>query len=322
MDYRGVLDRLLTREPKARAAASSVSADYGWHGAAPGWQRSLRRAFVALFNLKIPHGIGSSAAALLLAASATYGAVRGGHGQEIVDNLQNLCDDVANGVGFRISEIALTGEHELGRGRILAIAGITGRSSLLFLDPSQTRKRLTANPWIAEATVLKLYPGRLRIEVKERKPFALWQKDGNVYLIADDGTVLEAFVPQRFAALPLVVGNGAEHAAPGFMKLIARFPDVAKRVQASVFVAQRRWDIYLKDKIVVELPEAAPEKALATLVDLDRTKNLLSRDIVAVDLRLADRVAVRQSDAAYAAREDALKAAEKAAKKKKKAGEA
>jgi cell division protein FtsQ len=70
------------------------------------------------------------------------------------------------------------------------------------------------------------------------------------------------------------------------------------------------------------LPEAAPEKALATLVDLDRTKNLLSRDIVAVDLRLADRVAVRQSDAAYAAREDALKAAEKAAKKKKKAGEA
>jgi cell division protein FtsQ len=321
MDFRGVLDRLPTKPPKARAAAPASALGHGWHGARPGWRRSARRVFTILINLNIPRGLGSSAAALLLLASATYGAVRGGHGQEIADNLQNVCDDLANVAGFRISEIALTGEHELGRQKVLSIAGITGRSSLLFLDPAQTRKRLTANPWIAEATVLKLYPGRLRIEVKERKPFALWQKDGNVYLIAEDGTVLEAFVPQRFAALPLVVGDGAEHAAPDFMKLIARFPDIAGRVKASVFVAERRWDVYLKDNVVVELPETAPEHALQTLVELDKSKNLLSRDITAVDLRLADRVAVRQSDAAYAAREDALKAAEKAAKKKK-AGEA
>ncbi|MGN6570674.1 MAG: cell division protein FtsQ/DivIB [Pseudolabrys sp.] len=321
MEFRGFLDRLKTKTPKVRAAAPSVDVGYGWQGTGPGWQRAVRRGFVTLINLKIPHGFGSTAAAALLLASATYGAVRGGHGDEIADNLQNLCDDAANAVGFRISEIALTGEHELGRQRVLSIAGITGRSSLLFLDPAQTRKRLSANPWISEATVLKLYPGRLRIEVKERKPFALWQKDGNVFLIAEDGTVLEAFVPQKFAAMPLVVGKGAERAAPDFMKLIGKFPDIAKRVQASVYVAERRWDIYLKDRIVVELPEAAPEQALATLVELDRTKSLLSRDITAIDLRLPDRVAVRQSDAAFAAREDALKAAEKAAKKKK-AGEA
>ena len=293
-----------------------------WHGASPRWQRSFRRSAGALFTLNVPRGIGSSAAALLVLASAGYGAVRGGHAPQIVENLQNICDDAANLAGFRISEIIVHGEHQLGRAQVLGIAGITDRSSLLFLDPAKARQRLISNPWIVEATVLKLYPSRLSIEVKERKPFALWQKDGTVYLIAEDGTVLEAFVPQKFAGMPLVVGKGAEHAAPDFMKLIGKFPDIAKRVQASVYVAERRWDIYLKDKIVVELPEAAPEQALATLVELDRTKNLLSRDITVIDLRLADRVAVRQSDAAFAAREDALKAAEKAAKKTKKAGEA
>ena len=71
------------------------------------------------------------------------------------------------------------------------------------------------------------------------------------------------------------------------------------------------------------LPENEAEQALQTLVDLDRKQKLLSRDIIAVDLRLPDRVTVRQSDAAAAARDQALKDAEKAKKAKSgKGGEA
>ncbi len=104
------------------------------------------------------------------------------------------------------------------------------------------------NPWIAQAAVLKLYPGRLRIEIKERKAFALWQKDGRVYLIAADGTVLETYVPQRFASLPLVVGHGAEHTAQDFLDLLKRYPVIAKSVEASVLVAERRWNLHLKER--------------------------------------------------------------------------
>jgi cell division protein FtsQ len=172
-------------------------------------------------------------------------------------------------------------------------------------------------PWIADAAVLKLYPDRLRIEIKERKAFALWQKEGRVYLIASGGAVLETFVPQRFASLPLVVGDGAEHEAQDFLGLLKRYPAIAQSVEASVLVAERRWNLHLKDGVEVLLPEREPEQALRTLVDLDRDKKLLSRDIVAIDLRLPDRVTVRQSDVAAAARDAALKAAEKSKKKKK-----
>jgi cell division protein FtsQ len=71
------------------------------------------------------------------------------------------------------------------------------------------------------------------------------------------------------------------------------------------------------------LPETEAEEALRTLVNLDQSKRLLSRDIRTVDLRLPDRVIVRQSDSAAAAREQALKDAEKAKKGKSgKGGEA
>ncbi len=315
MDVRGRLAQALKRRRRAPAAARlRVQA---WPASDYGAAHVMRRSFDALLNLNVPRGLGASAAALLLLASTYYGVVKGGHAPAIAAQIQDICDGAANSVGFRISEVALSGEHEVSREDILALAGVTGRSSLLFLDAEQTRVRLLTNPWIAQAAVLKLYPGRLRIEIKERKAFALWQKEGRVYLIAADGTVLETYVPQRFASLPLVVGDGAEHAAQDFLALLKRYPAIAKSVAASVLVAERRWNLHLKEGVEVLLPEREPAQALALLADLDRDKKLLSRDIVTVDLRLPDRVTVRQSDAAAAARDEALKAAEKDKKKKK-----
>jgi cell division protein FtsQ len=281
------------------------------------WRRFARRWLGPVVELDPPRGIGAAAAIVIIGASVGYGVVRGGHADEIAAQVQDFADAAANAAGFHISEVALAGQHQLGRDEILHLAGITGRSSLLFLDAAHTRARLLANPWIAEATVLKLYPSRLRIGIKERVAFAQWQKNGRVALIAADGTMLEPAVPAQFASLPLVVGQGAEHEAKPLLALLAQFPDIARKVTASVLVADRRWNLHLNDDVEVLLPETAPEKALQILVDLDRDKKLLSRDIVAVDLRLPDRVTVRQSDAAAAARDEALKAAEKAAKKKK-----
>ena len=307
----------LTQSPKLERRPSSASwlKSYRWR-----WPRPLRRWGAALVDLKVPRGAGSSAAALLLLASASYGAVQGGHTAQILENVQNLCDAAANSLGFRISEIALAGEKEIGRNEILELAGITDRSSLLFLDAARTRARLLNNPWISDATVLKLYPDRLRIEIKERKPFARWQKDGRVALIAADGTVLDASVSPRFSDLPLVVGKGAEQTGQGFLALVARYPMIAQITEASVLVAERRWNLHLRGGVEILLPESETDRALHILVDLDRNKKLLSRDIMAVDLRLPDRVTVRQSDAAAAAREQALKDAEKEKAKKPKSG--
>jgi cell division protein FtsQ len=322
MDVRGRLAQSLKLKLKRRATAAARPRAHAWPASDSRVLRLARRWGGALLDLKVPRGAGASAAAMLLLASTYYGVVKGGHGPVIAAQIQDICDNAANSMGFRISEIALAGGHEVSREDILGLAGITGRSSLLFLDAAQTRIRLLTNPWIVDAAVLKLYPGRLRIEIKERQAFALWQKDGRLALIAADGTVLESYVPQRFAALPRVIGNGAEHAAQDFLGLLKRYPAIAQAVEASVLVAERRWNLHLKDGVEVLLPEREPAQALTTLVELAQTKKLLSRDIVTVDLRLPDRVTVRQSDAAAAARDEALKAAEKAKKPKAKGSEA
>ncbi len=270
--------------------------------------RLLHRMLTPVINFRIPRGTGAVASTLLIAGSVVYGTVRGGHVPEILGGITDVRDAAANTVGFGIASVALAGQKQLSREEILTVAGVTGRSSLLFLDAETARQKLKSNPWIAEATVLKLYPNRLEVRVTERQAFALWQKDGQLSVIADDGTVLQPYMARRFAALPLVVGAGAEVKAKDFLALINRYPEIRATITASVLVAERRWNLRLKNGIDVRLPESGVEQALDTLVNLDREKKLLSRDIAAIDLRLPDRVTVRLSDEAAQAREDALKA--------------
>jgi len=262
---------------------------------------------------RLPPGVGVTASILLLLAAVCYGVVKGNHLPAVIDWAKNARDVSANSLGFRIATISLSGEKEISREEILNAIGVTNQTSLLFLDADAARARLLTNPRIGDANVLKLYPDRLQITITERQAFALWQKDGHVSVIADDGTVLEPF-SGRYAALPLVVGKGAERQAKNFLAVIDHYPDIRSGVRASIMVAQRRWNLRMINGIDVELPESDIESALHRLVTLDRDKKLLSRDVSSIDLRIPDRVTVRLSPAAVQEREDELK---DSAKKKK-----
>jgi cell division protein FtsQ len=276
--------------------------------------RSVRRVTLPLAHVRVPRFTGVAAALAFLLAAGTYGAAKGGHIGEIAIFLKDTADSGANAMGMRIATVSLSGQRQVSREEIFAAAGVTDHSSLLFLDVADARAKLEAIPWIAEATVRKLYPDRLAITVTEREAFALWQMQGKVTAIAADGTVLSDKVEPRLTTLPFVVGKGAAAKARDFLAVLDKFPAIRDQVRASVYVAERRWNLKLKNGIDVRLPETDVEGALAALTKLDAEKKLLTRDITAVDLRLADRLAVRLSDAAAQAREEAIK---KASPKKK-----
>ena len=273
---------------------------------------------IAVLERYLPNRAGVAATVLILLGSAGLGIIKGGHVEELTTAASDARNALANSAGFRITSVAINGRKQLTQDEVLAIGGVNGRSSLLFLDADAVRDKLKGNPWIADATVLKLYPGRLQIDIVERSAFALWQQDGRLSVIADDGAVLEPYVTRRFITLPLVVGKGAETRARDFLTLLDRYPQVRSVTKAAIFVGQRRWNLRLKDGLDVRLPEADVGKALARLSTYDREDHLFSRDIVAIDMRLPDRLIVQLSDDAAKAREDLFKDK----KPKKKAGEA
>lgn len=275
-------------------------------------------AVVAAWRRRLPRHAGIAATCAVILSGAAAGVVFGGHLGPLNAMLADARNAAGNALGFRIAKLTIAGRKQLNQDEVLAVGGITGRSSLLFLDASAVRDRLKESPWIADATVSKYYPDRLQIDIVERSAFALWQENGRVSVIAEDGAVLESFVARRFTSLPLVVGEGANTAAKDFLALLARHPQVRKEVKAAVMVGERRWNLRLVNGIDIRLPEQGADKALALLSQLDREKQLMSRDITAIDLRLPDRVGVRISEDYAKVREELVKDR----KNKRKAGDA
>jgi cell division protein FtsQ len=286
--------------------------------ARPALDRAPPNRVILLLERYLPHRAGVTLTVLMLLGSAGFGIVKGGHVDELTQALSDTRNALANSAGFRITTVAINGRKQLSQDEVLAVGGVNGRSSLLFLDAATVRDKLKANPWIADATILKLYPGRLQIDIVERTAFALWQQDGRLSVIADDGAVLEPYMSRRFVALPLVVGNGADTRAKDFLALLDRYPQVRVVTKAAIFVGERRWNLRLKDGLDIRLPENDVGNALASLSKLDKEDKLFSRDITAVDMRLPDRLTVQLSEDAAKAREELFKDK----KTKKKAGDA
>ncbi|WP_454918202.1 cell division protein FtsQ/DivIB [Xanthobacter sediminis] len=264
--------------------------------------------------------LGRRGAGLLMVAViggfSAYGIVLGGHVEEAREVGMDLADAAANVAGFKIRQVNLSGHNHVTPQEILQAAGIKGSTSILFVNADDMRMKLEQLPWLQSASVRKQFPDRIDIAVVEREAFALWQVNGEIKVIARDGTPIAPYSDDpRYVDLPIVVGEGAQMRVGEIVDALARLPDLKSQVRAAILVAERRWTLKMRNGIDVRLPEAGMDGALMQLVALDRDKKLLSRDITIVDLRLPDRVAVRLSDGAAAARDEGLKAKAKANKK-------
>ena len=276
-------------------------------------RRTLRSG---LARVACSHALGICLGASLLSGTVGYGLVKGGRYAAFVAAQGSIPDVVARAAGFAIKAVTITGTRSLTEGEILGLAGIGPHNSLPFVDVASIRGRLKAVPLIKEASVTKLYPDRLMIEIEERAPSALWQKDGALSIVAADGTPIDDMKDPRYAGLPLVVGEGANRRITEYLAILDASRDLRDRIRAGILVAGRRWTLKMDNGIDVHLPERSPADAIGRLAGLEHDGHILEKDVTSLDLRIPGRVMARLSADAAAAHAEAV------ARKSKKKGTA
>lgn len=193
--------------------------------------------------------------------------------------------------GFDINEVTVSGNVHASRLELVAAVLNGSTNSMLFADVGDIRERLEQNPWVKSATVVRKLPGRIDIHITERRPMALWQSAGAFAVIDSTGKVLTTRKIGAFARLPRVVGADAAMHAPALFTMLAATRELARGLEAAVWVGGRRWDLLFRSGERLSLPEGpSAGPALARFAELNRETPLFGRGFARFDLRLADRL--------------------------------
>ncbi len=223
---------------------------------------------------------------LVVIGGATVSGTQGGNA---------VLASVTSTFGFAVREIRINGTHEIHREHVRAELKVGEATSIVTYDVHKARERLYELAWVEKVSVAKIYPDTLAVDIVERKPFAVWQKDGELNLIERNGKVIVPF-KAKFDDLPVVVGEGAAEQAEGLIELVGRYPSVLQKAKAFVLVSERRWNVFLDNGVTVMLPEKDPAAALARFSRLDQEKQFSKREINVVDLRIKGQMVLRLSE--------------------------
>ncbi len=94
---------------------------------------------------------------------------------------------------FRINSsdnVEITGVHNASRSHVMEIAGADIGRNIFFVPLEERQRQLEKIPWVESATVMRLLPNRIAVDIMERTPVAFVEIGPRVSLIDANGVVM------------------------------------------------------------------------------------------------------------------------------------
>ncbi len=171
-------------------------------------------------------------------------------------------------------------------------------SGFLGVDVQDLRNELEQNPWIAHATVRRVWPDVLAISITEEQPIARW---GEHELLNEEGQVFAPPMRGTEAALPWLSGPRGSEAM-----VLAKFGEYRELLAtaglslAGLSVnARGSWDATLGGDLILKIGREDVDQRLQRFVSLYRgaLKEQLA-DAQTIDLRYSNGISVSNKPAA------------------------
>jgi cell division protein FtsQ len=206
-----------------------------------------------------------------------------------------------------VSRITVQGNQRMSRGEVLGLLDGLSGASIVLTDLESWRQKLLMSPWVADASIRRMFPGTLAVVIEERQPIGIGRIEGALYLIDKTGTVIDEFGP-NYSDLDLPIVDGLSPQGDGnqsvdearaalagrLMSELASRPKLAGQVSQIDVTDSRNAIVLLKgDTALLRVGNENFAERLQSYLDLMPALRERMPDIDYVDLRFDERVYVR-----------------------------
>ena len=172
-----------------------------------------------------------------------------------------------NNVSFyKINNIEVIGLDEKENNDIFRKIQNLDSKNIFFIDKNKYKDVLSSNPLVESYFVKKKYPSSIRIETQRTEFLAIINYTGKLYLIGSNGKLLEQSYSSKI--LPYIFGSPEIDEFLVFYRKLKESKISYNEIRKLFFFPSKRWDIELKNKVLIKLPKENNIKSLNQVYDL------------------------------------------------------
>lgn len=168
------------------------------------------------------------------------------------------------------------------------------------IDIQTLKTELEKEIWVKDILIQQKSIDNLLINITEYIPFAIYiDNDNNVKLIDEQGNFINIKEDEikLFNKLLIILGEPTKDDIYNIYNMLSIYNNITNKIFKIVRINNRRWNLILKNNIVVKLPEENENMLLVwkTLDDLLSLKNF-EENLLYIDLRVKNKVYLQYTD--------------------------
>ena len=179
----------------------------------------------------------------------------------IISSIHNIS---LNDLEFqKVRNIEVSGLGEIENKLIIDQIKNLNLSNIFFINKAEINNLINSNPLIEKYEIFKSYPSAIKIRFKKTNFIARINHNKEIFVIGSNGKL----IPNNLQAsdLPYIFGKPEIKELLKFKQIVDQSKFSFDEVNSLYFFPSKRWDIKLKNNILLKLPNNLTQETLNNL---------------------------------------------------------
>ncbi len=190
----------------------------------------------------------------------------------------------------KTQEINISGLNEEDNLKLLNEIKNLSLDNVYFINKSEIIKIINANSLIEKYEVFKKYPSTINIKIVKTTFYAKINNEGKTFLIGSNGKL--TLNKSDYSELPYIFGKPNINEFLKLKKIIDKSKFSYKQIKDLYFFPSNRWDLKLKDDILLKLPNNFTYEKLDYLYEF--LENYKGESLNIVDARIDKQIILNE----------------------------
>ena len=162
--------------------------------------------------------------------------------------------------------------------------------NIFSINKNEILKILNSNSLIESYEIFKIYPSTINIIIKKTEFLAKINDNGKIFLIGSNGKLIPTVKPYK--DLPFIFGTPKIDEFLKFKQIIDNSKFSYNQIENLYFYQSKRWDLKLKENILLKLPNDFSNKTLDTLYEFLEEYNV--KNFTIIDSRIKNQIILNE----------------------------